>query len=222
MDGTGILFEPILSLIPDNIEYEVFPLQKFESDLPIEQANELSEHLGNEEVLIFAESYSGLIAYELCKLKWNNIKHVFFAAAFLECPSFLSKLSPFIPLTIVRKRIIPTKMLSYLLFGDCAKTDLIDLFYRSLIRVSNNVLMQRLKVISSITPAITKIDIPSTYICADKDFLVSKKCIARFEELFTNLTIIELEGGHFIAQSNATHCWDSISKRLALLQDSQS
>lgn len=108
------------------------------------------------------------------------------------------------------------------MFGDCAKTDLIDLFYRSLNRVSNNVLMQRLKVISCITPAITQIDIPSTYIRASKDFLVSKKCTARFEKLFTNLAIIELEGGHFIAQSNAKHCWDSISKRLALLQASQS
>lgn len=88
MDGTGILFEPILGLIPDNIECEVFPLQKFESDFPIEQAHELSEHLGNEEVIIFAESYSGLIAYELCKLKRNNIKHVFFCSCVFRMPIF--------------------------------------------------------------------------------------------------------------------------------------
>ena len=83
MDGTGILFEPILSLIPTEVTHEVIPLHKFDSDLPCEQACELATYLGtDEEVIIFAESYSGLIAYELCKLKRNNIKHVFLRQVF--------------------------------------------------------------------------------------------------------------------------------------------
>ena len=216
MDGTGILFEPLVNLIPDSVEYEVYPLQKFKSATPLEQAHELAKHIGNEEVIIFAESYSGLIAYELCRLKHNNIKHVIFAAAFLECPSFLSKLSILLPLSIIRMKLIPKKLLSYVLFGSFQRADLVNLFYRSLDKVSNNDLRFRLSIISGLSKVTTEIDVPATYICAETDLLVNRNCVKQFEKLFSNLKILELKGGHFIAQSNPEECWLSIERKLVL------
>jgi len=214
MDGTGVLFEPLIHLIPDSVEYEIYPLQKFEANFPVKQAQELATYLGSEEVIIFAESYSGLIAYELCRLKQNNIKHVIFAASFLECPSFLSKFSILLPLSVVRMNLIPKKLLSYVLFGSLQRIDLVDLFYRSLDKVSNKDLRSRLNIISGLTTATAEIDVPATYICAEKDLLVNRNCIKRFDKLFNHLDIIELKGGHFIAQSNAEECWLSIKLKL--------
>ena len=214
MDGTGILFEPLLNFIPHNVECEVYPLQKFESHSPVEQAHELANYLGNEEVIIFAESFSGLIAYELCKLKVTNIKHIIFAAAFLERPSFLSKLSFLLPLNIIRKKLIPAALLSYLLFGSFQRPELVHLFYKSFNEVSNRTLRSRLHIISTFSNVTTNIEIPATYIRAKKDFLVSKNCIQKFEKVFKHLNIIHLDGGHFIAQSNAKECWLSIERQL--------
>jgi surfactin synthase thioesterase subunit len=216
MDGTGILFDPLLKIISGAIECEVIPLSTFDSHLPSLQAAELAAMIGNEEIILVAESYSGLIAYELCKLKNMSIKHVFFAAGFLERPSLISKYASLLPISFLRWKLIPDLILSYLFFGKPSKAELVYLFHKSLGNVTNRALRTRLNIIAKAKIPSEKIYQPVTYICASNDWLVSNKAMKAFEQLCMNLKVVNVEGGHFIIQSNPERCWHEIRSVLAL------
>jgi len=216
MDGTGILFDPLLKVIPESTDYEIIPLSKFQSKTPTLQAKELAKIIGNDDTIIFAESYSGLIAYELCKLNGISIKHVFFAAGFLERPSLISKFSRVLPLFFIRWKLIPASLLSHLFFGKASEIELVRLFYKSLSEVTDQTLKTRLNIISKAARPTEQINQPVTYISASNDWLVSNNSIDVFKELCSNLTIVNLEGGHFIVQSNPEKCWEQIRSVIAL------
>ncbi|KZN39401.1 hypothetical protein N480_00800 [Pseudoalteromonas luteoviolacea S2607] len=215
MDGTGILFEPIKKYIIESCSYEILPLSTLRSNHPKEQAIEIAEQFKSEEIVLFAESYSGLIAYELCQLSGVTVKHVFFAASFLSRPSLLAKFSSLIPLSMIRHRIVPTTVLSYLLFGSINRTELVKLFYKALDNVSNKELKERLKIIRRATEPVEKIHQPTTYLNASADYLVNKKVISSFKRVCLELNVVNIQGGHFIAQSNPEKCWQEISRIIA-------
>jgi len=217
MDGTGKLFEPIKGILPTHIDVEVIPLSRLKDGDAKSQAEEIAALIGNGEFVIFAESYSGAIAYELCQIPDLNINHVFFAASFLSRPSYISKFGYLAPLSILRVKLIPTFILSWLFFGSLNRPDLVDLFLCSLKLVSNNTLRQRLKRIANLNEPESKIRTPCTYLQATKDKLVSKRAIAVFQKLCVNLDVKQINGGHFIAQSNPEKCAEAISGVFALL-----
>ncbi|MEH6358359.1 MAG: hypothetical protein V7745_05185 [Pseudomonadales bacterium] len=216
MDGTGKLFKPLLEIIPDNIAYEVFPLSSLVADNPKQQAKEIVTRLGVGEFVIFAESYSGIIAYELSKIPDINIKHILFAASFLSRPSQISRLGPYAPLFMLRKNLITKNILSRLFFGHSGHIDLVKLFLGTLDSITDATLKKRLRRISKLTLPATSIEVPCTYLQATKDKLVSKKAVLDFKKICVNLTIKQIKGGHFIAQSNPLECWDAIKEVITL------
>ncbi len=218
MDGTGILFEPLLKLISGTIQYEVIALSKFQSETPSAQAAELAIMIANQEVILFAESYSGLIAYELCKLQGESIKHVFFAAGFLERPSLISRYASLFPITFLRCKLIPAAVLNYLFFDRSSNSELVDLFYQSLGSVPNKTLRTRLDIIAQAKRPVDKVKQPTTYLCASNDWLVSKNVITTFKRLCVNFELINVTGGHFIAQSNPEKCWQEVLRVIDTLQ----
>jgi len=210
MDGTGLLFQPLIQQFDGDIDYEIIPLSSFNANSPFDQAAELAHQLTGEEVILLAESYSGLIAYEACQRDDINIAHVFFIASFLERPSMLSKFSRLLPLSIVRKKIIPTAVLSYLFFGNINNRPMVELFYQSLNLGSDESLRLRLDVISRATLPTKPIDQNVTYIGASRDWLVSNAAVNTFKRLCLNMNQVTVQGGHFILQSNPQHCWQEI------------
>ncbi|GAA0851802.1 hypothetical protein [Aliiglaciecola litoralis] len=216
MDGTGKLFGPIISLLPETIVSEVIPLSSLKEDDAISQANEIAQRIGNEQIVIFAESYSGIIAYQLCQMSSLNIKHVFFAASFLYRPSHISKFAYLAPISIIRLNLIPKFFLSWILFGSWYRKDLVGLFLQSLEQVSNATLKKRLKIISSLIEPNNLIQTPCTYLQAKKDKLVSKYAVIQFQKICVNLNIKKLDGGHFIAQSNPQKCVEVICAEYSL------
>lgn len=220
MDGTGVLFTPLLEHIQKSLPFEIVPLSTFSADCPKQQAKELAQRLNSQEVIIFAESYSGLIAYELCQLKGLNIKHIIFAASFLERPSVLSKFAHLLPISLIQKRLIPDAMLSYVLFGGHKSKELVDLFYQSLQHTSIKTLKRRLKRIQHAQKPTQPIMLPVTYIKANRDYLVSPKVLGCFKHLCMDFNIIHINGGHFIAQSNPTACWAVLHTIMSQILDS--
>jgi pimeloyl-ACP methyl ester carboxylesterase len=210
MDGTGKLFEPMLSALPPLIEAEVITLSSLYEDHIKAQADEVAKLIGDQEVVIFAESYSGLIAYELAQIDNLNIKHIVFAASFLSRPSYLSKFGAIAPLFLLRLNLVPTFFLSWFLFGSCERNDLVQLFNQALELVTNSTLKARLKTIAALTEPKKSFKIPCTYIQATKDKLVSQKSMKSFQKLCINLNTKLVNGGHFIAQSNPEKCVEVI------------
>jgi pimeloyl-ACP methyl ester carboxylesterase len=216
MDGTGKLFDPIINLLPKTIDTEVIPLSSLKDGDAKSQAYEIAERLGEGQYVIFAESYSGTIAYQLCQNSSLNIKHVIFAASFLSRPSYISKFGYLAPVSIIRFNLVPKFFLSWLFFGSLGRIDLVKLFLVSLQLVSNTTLKNRLKNIASLSEPNKIIQTPCTYIQANKDKLVSKKAVAPFKKLCVNLRIKQIKGGHFIAQSNPQKCVEVICAEFSL------
>ncbi|PCJ32936.1 MAG: hypothetical protein COA90_01505 [Gammaproteobacteria bacterium] len=202
MDGTGELFQPLLALLPDNIDAQVISLNSLPSQQPETLSSQVAKFVGDDEVIILAESYSGFIAYNLCLNPDLNIKHVFFAASFLSSPSRLIVLRHLVPLSIIRSSLIPKRLLNIILFGFNAHSGLVELFLTSLQSVSNSSLKHRLNYISNMVEPTQQIAVPCTYIQASNDYLVSNRSVNAFKALCTTLNIIETDGGHFIVQSN--------------------
>jgi pimeloyl-ACP methyl ester carboxylesterase len=202
MDGTGKLFSPLLDELPSGVDIQVICLNDLITQNPIEQALEIASLIGSEEVIILSESYSGYIAYHLSLLPNLNIKHVIFAASFLENPTWLSRLNKLLPLNLVRSGLIPDIALCSVLFAQRNNKKLVNLFNSSLKLINNSTLRHRLTVITNLVRPSESLSVPCTYVQASNDYLVSNKSVDVFKELCININIVKANGGHFIVQSN--------------------
>ncbi|TMP27992.1 hypothetical protein CWB99_10535 [Pseudoalteromonas rubra] len=202
MDGTGKLFKPLIELLPKSLSTQVICLNSLHSEEPKEQAAEIASLIGKEKIVILAESYSGSIAYHLSLISDLNIKHIIFAASFLEPPSKLAKLSGCLPINFIRRGFIPSFVLSRLFFAQRNNKKLVSLFLSALKLVDNSTLKQRLKTISNLASPTYEVDVPCTYVTAKSDYLVSKKSVHIFSKLCVNINVLNAKGGHFIVQSN--------------------
>jgi hypothetical protein len=202
MDGTGELFKPLLDELPNYVDTQVVSLNSLKTQSPKEQASEIASSIGNDEVVILSESYSGYIAYHLSLHSNVNIKHIIFAASFLENPTWLSRFNKLLPLNLVRSGLLPNIILSPTLFGQRNSKELVKLFISSLKLVSNSSLRYRLKVINNLVRPTELLSVPCTYVQASSDYLVSNKSVDVFKELCININVVKVSGGHFIVQSN--------------------
>ncbi|MDX3774001.1 alpha/beta hydrolase [Chromatiaceae bacterium AAb-1] len=212
LDGTGLLFKPLTDILPSEINYQVIPLSSLLSDEPAAQAKEIARLLGNEPCILFAESYSGLIAYELCRQQQADIKHVIFAASFLDKPSAVSRFAALLPLWPIRRKLVPAGFMNRLLFGNTDRKNLLPLFYSAFDIADPAALKARLQRISKLEPPAGLIHQPCTYICAADDWLVSKNALTDFKRLCTQLDIAPVNGGHLVAQGQPDKC-------VAIIQD---
>jgi hypothetical protein len=132
MDGTGKLFDPLLGELPNNIHTQVISLNSLDAQEPKEQALEIASLIDNDELIILSESYSGYIAYQLSLLPNLNIKHIIFAASFLENPKKFSRFNKLLSLRLVRSGLIPDFILSSIfLFNATIKNWLSYFFHLS-------------------------------------------------------------------------------------------
>jgi len=215
LDGTGLLFKPLLEQTPSSDLFSIFPLiQEPIGYQP--QIEFLEKEIGDTEVILVAESYSGYIAYELACRGNIGIKHIVFAASFLAPPSFLIKFVNILPLGLIKSQLLPYWILNDFLFGNKGNRELESRFYRSINSVSHRVLMRRLKNISELKSPTKTLQIPCTYIKAESDRLVNANSAKIFEKVCTNLTIKRVEGGHFVLQSNPKTCFGIINRVIAL------
>ncbi len=216
MDGTGKLFSPLLAELPSGLDTQVICLNELTTQTPIEQALEIAFLIGSEEVIVLSESYSGYIAYHLSLLPNTNIRHVIFAASFLENPTWLSRLNELLPLNLVRSGLIPDFALSSVLFAQPNNKKLVKIFNSSLKLISNSMLRHRLRVIANMVRPSESLSVPCTYVQASNDYLVSYKSVDVFKELCININIVQANGGHFIVQSNPHYFSKLVQEVIAL------
>ncbi|WP_068547836.1 hypothetical protein [Thalassotalea crassostreae] len=211
MDGTGDLFKSLLDVLPAHIIYKVIPLSQ-ECLNYTEHASLVADQIGTDEVIIFAESFSGKIAYELCKLNLN-IKHIIFASSFINRPSSISKFANLLPVNLIKKKLIPNQILSKIFFDSYNMSNKVLEVFESLKKVNNRTLSSRLDLISSLDEASDSFDIEASYIKPNNDLFVMAESIKPFQSAFRNLEVINVIGGHFIVQSNPEKCGEIIQAK---------
>ena len=215
LDGTGTLFKPFLAAYSNQCPVQVLRLKQAVDVSYREQAEYISEQKGNEEVVLLAESYGGMVAYEILRHRMLNVRHVIFAASFFSRPSVLSRLGGLLPLQAVKNGWVPKSIVSRILFGRYAKPELTSLFYKAINQVDNKVLAFRIKQLAAMSNASELLTVPCTYLKASDDNLVSSAVLAQFEQCFSSLDVKEIAASHFLLQTNSVDSCAVISEILS-------
>jgi len=211
LDGTGLLFKPLLKALPKNIEVLIV---SYPVDLKLSYEDLLEfvvKQLPDEKIVLLAESFSGPIAYQLALDIPEKIESIIFVASFINNPrKFIMFLSRFLPIRLLLLLPIPELIVKIFLFGFNINKQMIDLFKQSIKQVQPEVLAFRLREISGLQQCHNTSDIRVTYIQAQNDKLVPRCCLDEFRKVFSNVNVIKLSGAHFILQAAPALCADTI------------
>lgn len=212
LDGTGILFQPLLEVFPKELDIEVI---SYPSNRKLSYEQLIALVIGElpEEFILVGESFSGYIAYQVALRKPKNLKSVIFVASFLENPKpYLLGLSRWLPTSFILSAPIPNIIVRNVLLGSTVSHDVVDLFQLAMRKVSSDVLSFRLEGIRKIPDNDQTCEIRVVYLQADDDNLVPKNCVEKFRELFANIDVIQMKGTHFLLQVNPLTCAKIIEK----------
>lgn len=212
LDGTGILFEPFLECLPQEIKTKVisYPVNKELSYADLVQY--VKERLPEEDFILLAESFSGPIAFLLAQTPSENFKSIIFVASFLTTPQ--PKLLKAITKLPLFSLSIPKVFIKHLLLGSRVDDKTISLFVESLKRVPANILKFRLDQILKLDLHGEIKEISCRYIQAKNDKLVPSKSMEQFRVIFRDLKIFSVESSHFIMQAQPQKCADIIVKEI--------
>ena len=215
LDGTGELFYPLTSLLKNyDLQIIAYPDNKKLSyaKLIMLVKNQLPKE---EEYIIVAESFSGVIAYNIALEKPNNLKFIVFVATFIENPRPI--LSKFIPIGLLKFLLsLPLFDITIkkILLNSNASKKLIILVKNTINNIKSDILYFRLLQIINLKQVSQKISIESIYLQASKDYLVPKSAYNVFQKYIPNIHFYEVIGSHLLLQSNPKECIEIITKYL--------
>lgn len=157
---------------------------------------------------ILAESFSGPIATRLAAEKPRDLQAVIFAASFVKKPSYFpSAFASFANLTPTNSPTI-LKLATPITFGKWSTRELNALLIKSVRAVSSKVLAYRIRTAMEADEVwlFTDLDIPMLYIRPSRDRLISSAAAKEMSRLNPLLSIVEVEGPHFVLQTKPEEC----------------
>ncbi len=218
LDGTGILFKPFIEALPRDIETLIV---SYPSDLKlsyIELVDFVMSQLPEEKFILIGESFSGPIAYQIALRAPENLKSVIFVATFLSNPRrVLLNVFYLLPIKFMLAMTMPGVILKFLFFGLNANKQIIGLFKQSIKSVLPNIISFRLKEIIKLQKIDHACKIRASYIQATNDKLVPKRCAKDFKENFSEITVFQVTGPHFILQAAPIVCAEIVVNEIRQL-----
>jgi pimeloyl-ACP methyl ester carboxylesterase len=200
LDGTGLVFEPLLAQLPAEIEAQVVRY-------PVDRLMSFQEHVAfvrkqfpkKKPFVLLAESFSGPIGLQLLAEPPANLIGVILVATFAHYPSpFLLDAGRFLPQGLL------LKLFSTPLFSRCfclggAPGAAVKLFRRALGSVKLNVLSHRLQLLAELPPPPdASFSGACLYIQASNDRLVPSRAVTPLQKHLPQLQVEQLSGPHII------------------------
>ena len=212
MDGTGRLYKPLLKEIGGRYKVKVVSYPKNEPLTYTElTAFVRSQLVDDVEYVIVAESFSGKVACLLAEDNSINIRNIIFIASFLTSPNKYMKYIPNWLLKFLFSAYVPSVIARSCLFDASVRKSLVNEF-RDIIRSANKaVLAFRFCEMASLRSDTETVLIPALYIRAKYDKLIKSIHVEDFRRKFNKFDLVEIEGPHFLAQSEPEKCWKIIS-----------
>jgi len=214
LDGTGILFRPLLAALPEHVRAKVIAY-------PGKQKLSLSEHarwvirqLPAGKVVLLAESFSGLVALSLLMEAAARIREVIFVGAFAEPPRpLLLRLTPLASRAASLVRSTPSFLLRRYCLGKDATVAQLNLLREALAAMAPEVLAHRLALVGARHSfGKAPFTVPCRYLQATEDRLVPSTCANWFRQRFENFELERLPGPHFLLQARPRECAQAIAK----------
>lgn len=218
MDGTGELFEEFLSY--HDGEHLVISLpQKGHQDYS-SLAQSLENQLPKEDYILLAESFSGGIVPELLKQDLTNMKGIIFVASFLSCPNkYLLPIAKILPIKALASAPLSKIGHKFLLLGKDASKALLSKFIKVTESIPDHIIKNRLAVMNRQRLPLANFDIPTVYIQALSDRLISPGKSRELSNVFRNIEYIEIDGPHFLLQAKPKESSQAVATAAALIMN---
>lgn len=215
MDGTGQHFEHLIAQFPLPWHATILNLNHLVSNTYDAQIQAAVSLVGNESVVVVAESYAGPIAYELAKRLPHQIKHIVFIASFITCPAPLAKLAAKLPSWLWRPNFIPFSIANQCLFGGCGTRENFQALKRVVLKVGVKTLAERMNNIARLAPPNFHLSVPVTYIRPELDYLVNSRTVKLLASFCQNYREFTVKGGHFLTLTQPHICFELLANIIA-------
>src|SRR5210317_693847 len=198
LDGTGLVFDPLLKHLPEEIEVQVVRY-------PADRVMSFQEHVDfarkqlprKKPFVLLAESFSGPIGLQILSDPPDNLKGVLLVATFARHPTpFFLDAGLYLPQKLVLNLFTKTLLGRFFCLGG-APSEAVNIFQNALKSVQLSVLSNRLKILAELPPPPeTSFSGPCLYLQAKSDRLVPGRAILPLQQLLPQLQIKQVAGPH--------------------------
>jgi len=204
MDGTGLLFEPLLEALPGWLEPTVVAYPARE---PLGYAELLpwvrDACPSASEFVVLAESFSGPLALMLAASEPSGLRGVSLCASFIRCPwpAPLRRMAGAArPLCF---RLAPTWLARWALLGRHGTNRLNRLFAAAAATVTPEVMAARARAIASVdvSAELRRTRVPLLYLAGGHDRVVGPSCLSTIRRIKPYIEVVELPGPHLLLQA---------------------
>lgn len=222
LDGTGMIFEPLLTYLPEEIEAQVV---RYPGDRPMSFQDHVAfarKQLPEDKpFVLLAESFSGPVGLQLLAEPPSNLIGVIFVATFARYPRpFLPDAGRFLPQDLLLK-LFSTTLFSRFFCLSGASGEAIKLFRTALSSVKLNVFSRRLQILDELPPPPdTTFSGPCLYLQASNDRLVPSRAVGPLQNHLPQLQVEQIAGPHIILLAQPEAGARRISDFIATLTDS--
>ena len=208
IDGTGTFFEPLINVLPPGILVTAITYPPGAVLSLEEHARFVAENLPADNVVIVAESFSGLVGLALLHQRLPAVKGAVFSAAFAgplhRCLIHALSLVPSIE-SLVRK--LPVPLLEHYLFGPFSNRELKTLLVRGLAEIDGKSLKQRASLTASGYHHLDeRFALPCLYLEATRDRVVPPEAVSWFAGHFSHFQHEKFDAPHCLLQTKPAEC----------------
>jgi len=208
LHGTGRLFEPLASTLSGQVPTQVIAYPPNERLSIAACARFVASQLPKGRIVLLAESFSGLVALTLLAWGTPSIEAVVFCGSFAEPPRrWLLRLALLVPNVGWLIRWTPKFLLRGVCFGAPVSREQLTLLRAAVQEVPSAMLTHRLRLVSTTRFSTeTPFEVPCCYLRGRQDHFVPLRAARWFERHFKRFTLEEVEGPHFVLQTNPAAC----------------
>lgn len=221
LDGTGLVFDPLLKHLPEDIEALVVRY-------PADRVMSFQEHIDfarkqlpkQKPFVLLAESFSGPISLQILSDPPDNLKGVLLVATFVRHPTpFFLDAVLYLPQKLILNLFSKSLLARFFCLGG-ANSEAIDIFQNALKAVKLSVLSNRLKILAELPPP-PEISFsgPCLYLQAKNDRLVPERATVCLQQLLPQLQIEQLPGPHITLLAHPETGAQIISNFISALTD---
>lgn len=203
MDGTGLLFEPLLRALPKDISatpiaYPVASPMSYEDLVPL-----VRESLPSEPFVLVAESFSGPLSIMLAAAHPDGLRGLVLCSTFVTVPVprllawFGRQVAPVIPW-----RFVAGRFPSSLLLGKQSPGHLSAALRRTVRRVGPRVYCRRLREVLGVDvrSELRAVEVPTIYLAGSQDRIIGRKARQQVEGIIGTEAIRTIDGPHLLMQ----------------------
>ncbi|GAA5162406.1 alpha/beta fold hydrolase [Viridibacterium curvum] len=204
LDGTGLLFKPLLRALPPEIEPIVvtYPVDKplgYDALLPIA----LTALPVDEPFVLLGESFGGPLALRVAALKPTGLRAVVLCASFVTGPYWFvpRMVAHIIPSAPFRLMPLISRIRSRI--GGYDNSEVAQLSQQALRRVSPAVWARRVSELFAVDAReqLRSCHVPLLYLRGEKDFVVPARNLHRIQQLRPDIEVAYAPSPHLLLQS---------------------